>query len=121
MKKILLFAFLFLSNFIFGQTCGVPNVNLFGTTNITSTSAKPYWTAISGAASYKVQYRIRNVGASYSSSFSTTTNSITLTNLLPSTKYEFIVQTICTNGGSSLFSSSGWFTTLAGTSTLLSI
>ena len=116
MKKILLFIFLLLSNFIFGQTCSTPNVILFGTTSITSTSAKPYWTAVSGAISYKVQYRIRNIGASYSTSFTTTTNSITLNNLQPLTKYEFIVQTVCGNGGNSSFSPSGWFTTLVGTS-----
>jgi acid phosphatase len=98
------------------STCGVPNVNLFGTINVTSSSASPYWTAISGAISYNVQYRIRNIGASYSSSLNTAVNSITITNLQSSTNYEFIVQTVC-NSGSSAFSSSGWFTTSQSTST----
>lgn len=95
------------------SSCGTPNVSLFGTLNKTSNSAQPYWAAISGAISYNVQYRIRNVGASYSSSLNTVSPSITLTNLQPSTNYEFIVQAVCSSGPSA-FSSSGWFTTLAG-------
>ncbi|HNP98419.1 MAG TPA: fibronectin type III domain-containing protein, partial [Bacteroidia bacterium] len=95
-------------------TCGVPNVSLFGTSNKTSTSAQPYWAAVSGATSYNVEYRIRNSGAGYSAPISTTNTSVVLAGLQPSTNYEFIVQTVCVSG-SSAFSSSGWFTTLAAT------
>ncbi len=94
-------------------TCATPNLALFGTLNITSTSASPYWAAVSGALSYNVEYRIRNIGASYSSPLSTNVTSITLSNLQPSTNYEFIVQTVC-SAGSSAYSSSGWFTTPSG-------
>jgi len=101
-------------------TCGLPNVALFGTTQKTATSARPDWVAVSGAQSYNVQYRIRNIGAPYSTSINTSTNYIVLTGLQPSTNYEFIVQTVCTSG-SSTFSPSGWFTTLVGTSTTCDI
>ncbi len=99
-----------------GGTCGIPNINLFGTDQKTSTSARPYWSAVSGAISYNLQYRIRNVGASYSASLNTTNTFLVVSGLQPSTNYEFIVQTVCATGLGS-FSSSGWFTTLAGTTT----
>jgi|GEM_PF-555113 len=91
-------------------SCGVPNVALFETHNKTATSATPYWPKITGAVSYNVQYRVRNTGASYSASINTVPDSLILTGLTPATNYEFIVQTVC-SGSSSVFSSSGWFTT----------
>ncbi len=94
-------------------TCATPNVNLFGTTNITYNSANTYWTAIAGAISYNVQYRVRNVGASYSASINTATPNLNITGLQASTNYEFIVQAVCT-GGAGSFSPSGWFTTTSG-------
>lgn len=95
------------------STCAVPDVNLFGTTGITANTATPDWTAVSGANSYNVEYRVRNSGAAYSAPISTATNSTLLTSLQASTNYEFIVQSVC-SGATSAFSASGWFTTLAG-------
>lgn len=93
------------------QNCGTPDFLLFGTLH-TSSSSTPYWDSIPGATSYNVEYRIRNIGAAYSAPISTNTNSLLLTNLTPSTNYEFIVQSVC-EFGTSQFSPSGWFTTLA--------
>lgn len=118
MKRILL-ALIFIISCVmnvYSQSCGIPRSTLFGTTQKTATSARPDWAAVSGALSYNVEYRIRNVGASYSAPINTTNKYIVLTNLQPSTNYEFIVQTVCSSGLSA-FSSSGWFTTLAGSTT----
>ena len=97
-------------------TCGIPNVNLFGTRNKTSTSAEVFWVAIPGALSYNVEYRIRNSGASYSAPISTNSTFVVLSNLQAETNYEFIVQSVCAGNVTSSFSTSGWFTTLAGQS-----
>ncbi len=96
------------------STCAVPNYLLFGNRNKTSSSAEVFWVPVSGALSYNVAYRIRNINAAYSSPVNTTAAAIVLTNLQPSSNYEFIVQSVCA-GGQSAFSTSGWFTTLAPT------
>ena len=105
-----------LGNTTAASTCGIPDVNQFGTLNKTATSASPYWVGISGATSYNVEYRIRNIGAAYSAPISTSTTALTISGLQPSSNYEFIVQSVCPSGVSA-FSQSGWFTTLAGTGT----
>ena len=105
-----------IGNSTIASTCGIPDVNQFGTLNKTATSASPYWIAVAGATSYNVEYRIRNVGAAYSAPISTSTTALTITGLQASTNYEFIVQSVCPSG-TSAFSQSGWFSTIAGTST----
>ncbi len=105
---------------IVSSTCITPDVNFFGTRNKLATSTEVYWGAISGASSYNVSYRIRNSGAAYSSPVSSAATFLVLTNLVPSSNYEFIVQSSCGGTSLSAFSSSGWFTTAAsggGTST----
>lgn len=79
------------------------------TTNITNTSAKFNWGAVTGAVSYNVQYRL--VGATTWTSANTTTNSYTTPSTLTAAKtYEWQVQTVC-SGGSSAFTASTTFTT----------
>ena len=92
--------------------CDAPELAMFGTRNRTDVSTEVYWTAVSGADSYNVSFRIRNVGASYSTAINTTIESVILNNLQPSTNYEFIVQSVC-GSSEGPFSQSGWFTTLA--------
>ncbi len=84
---------------------------MFGTT-LTDSTATPYWNAVSGATEYNFRYRIRNAGQDYSNPVTISSTSITLSNLLSSTNYEFIVQSVC-QGDTSIYSTSGWFTTLA--------
>ena len=93
-----------------GVSCGVPNIAMFGTINITSASATVYWTAITGGLSYNVQYRIN--GTTTWSTVSVTAATANLSGLTASTQYEFQVQTVC-SGGNSAFSSSGIFSTTA--------
>ena len=91
--------------------CGTPDVLSFGSIP-TYNSVSVSWNAIAGATSYNVAYRVRNIGAAYSSATSTITNSYVIANLSPTTNYEFIVQSMCGTDTSS-YSSSGWFTTTA--------
>lgn len=98
-------------------SCSIPNVNYFGTRNKTATSVQVFWNSVTGASSYNVEYRIRNSGANYSTPFTTNLTYLDLNSLAPGTNYEFIVQSVC-SGGTSVFSTSGWFSTLAGTSTV---
>lgn len=89
-------------------TCGVATG--MSTTGIGSTTATLNWTAVSGATSYNVQYRI--VGAASWTPTTSTTNSKALTGLVASSNYEWQVQTVC-SGGSSAFTSSTNFSTTA--------
>ncbi len=88
--------------------CGSPTG--LNSTSITTTTATLAWTAVSGASSYNVQYRIVNAATWISTT--ATTNSKAITGLTASNNYEFQVQTVCTSGTSS-FTSSATFTTLS--------
>jgi hypothetical protein len=79
--------------------------------NITQTSADVSWGAVSGASSYTLQYK--PVSGSTWTQIVTASTSQALTLLDPNVQYEFQVQASCTNGGTSAFSSSSFFTTLS--------
>ena len=89
-------------------TCG--STTALAATSVTTASAVLNWIAVPGAINYSVQYR--QVGTTTWSSTTSTTNSVTVSGLLPATSYEYQVQTIC-SGGSSAYCSSISFTTLA--------
>jgi hypothetical protein len=78
--------------------------------NISYSSATIGWTAVTGAVSYNIQYRV--VGNASWLSTTSTTNTKSLTSLSASSNYEFQVQTVCASG-SSAFSSAANFTTTA--------
>jgi hypothetical protein len=77
---------------------------------ITTTSALVSWTAVTGAISYYIQYRVSGTGT-WSNTTSTTT-SVTISGLTPGTLYEVQVQTVCSITSSSLFTGSSVFSTL---------
>ncbi len=77
-------------------------------TSITTTTATLNWAAVSGAASYNVQYR--TVGAATWNSANTTSVSYAISGLTQGTSYEFQVQTVCASA-SAAFSASATFTT----------
>lgn len=82
--------------------------------SITATSARVFWTPVSGAQAYGVRYRTVNSGTWIT--VSTQSSFRLLTALLPSTTYEWQVQSICspnTVSGASVWSASAFFTTLA--------
>lgn len=89
-------------------TCDVPTG--LNATGVTSSAATLGWSAVSAATSYNIQYRAS--GTTTWTSTTSTTNSKALTGLTASKTYEFQVQTVCASG-SSAFSASGTFTTLA--------
>jgi len=80
-------------------------------TGITSTSATVSWSAVTGAASYKLQYR--PTGTTPWTSTGTTSTSVVLTGLTPATTYDYEVQTICTSSDSSGYTGITNFTTLS--------
>jgi len=86
--------------------CGIA-VGLYAS-SITSTSVMLNWSAVNGATSYVVQYRV--VGSGTWTPSTVSTNSQPLSGLIANTSYEFQVQTICPSG-SSAFSGSATFTT----------
>jgi len=86
-------------------SCGVPS-NLAATT--TTSSANLSWTAVFGAQSYNVQYRLSN-STTWTTS-STTTNSLALSNLPANTAYSYQVQAVC-SAATSAYSAAATFTT----------
>ena len=81
---------------------------------ITPTSATLGWTAISGAASYNVEYGTSLASLTLASA---TTNSFALTGLTASTKYYFEVQSVCGTNGTSSYSAVDSFTTTSNCAT----
>ncbi len=89
-------------------TCGTPAGN--ATSAISSSSATLSWTAVSGATSYTVSYKLSS--ASTFTTVSTTSASYSLTGLTASTSYDWNVQATC-NVGPSGNSSTLTFSTTA--------
>lgn len=88
-------------------SCGTPSG--LAASSVTSSTATVSWTAVSGATSYNVQFRI--VGTTTWTTGTVTTTSASLSGLTASSNYEWQVQANC-NGTLSAFAS-GAFTTLA--------
>ena len=95
------------------STCSIPTG--LASSAITSSGSTLAWTAVTGAASYSIQYRI--VGAATWTSTTSTTTSKALTGLTASSNYEFQVKTVCSATSSSAFTASATFTTTAATVT----
>jgi hypothetical protein len=89
-------------------TCSMPTG--MSTTSITTSSAVFSWTAVSGALSYNVRYKL--VTSSTWNNVSTTTASYSATGLVSNSNYEWQVQTVCSGGSSSMTGSTN-FTTVA--------
>ncbi|HKR05728.1 MAG TPA: fibronectin type III domain-containing protein, partial [Bacteroidia bacterium] len=87
-------------------TCDVPTGILI--TAVTSSSATVSWTAVAGAVSYIVQYRL--VGGTWNQ-VSTASATVNLTGLSTARTYECKVQTVCSSSSGN-FSESASFTTL---------
>lgn len=82
--------------------------------NVTTTGATLTWSAVSGATSYNVQYKTS--AAATFTTVSTSATSFTLSGLANNTTYNYQVQTVCSSGSSS-YTTTGSFTTLAVTTT----
>jgi hypothetical protein len=86
--------------------CEVPQS--IGVTSVTSSGAVLYWSNVTGAVNYIIQYK-KSTESAWTSASSTTSTKI-LSALSAGTTYNFRVQTICSEPGS--FSNTGSFTTL---------
>ena len=82
--------------------------------NITVSSATLDWNDISGATSYNIRYRVS--GTTTWTNATSSTSSLNVSGLASSTRYEFQVETVCSGGSTSSFSSSSTFAT-SGSST----
>ena len=89
-----------------GTSCDIPAG--LSTSSMGTSTATLNWNAVSGASSYKIQYRQSGVTAWTATT--SASNSKAITGLTASTSYEFQVQTVCA-AGSSVFSASATFTT----------
>ena len=94
---------------IAAATCAIPTG--LTASSITATTATLGWSAVSGVASYNVKYK-KTVDSLWISTTSTT-NSKAITGLVASTSYQFQVQTACTSTGTSSWTTSATFTTIA--------
>ena len=92
-------------------SCGNPTS--LNATSITTTGATLGWTAVSGATSYNVQYKL-STATTWTTTTSTTTSKA-LTGLTASSTYNYQIQAVCASGTSSYVAST--FTTTASTST----
>ena len=80
---------------------------------ITSSTATVSWTAVSGATSYTLEYKLGS--SSTWSTFSLSGTSVNFSSLSPGTTYNFAVQTVCSSG-TSAYTTASSFTTLTSTS-----
>ncbi len=78
--------------------------------SITSSSATVSWGAVSGAASYNLQYKT-SAGSTWTTVSGIATTSYNLTGLAASTTYNYQVQTVCSGSSTSAYSSPASFTT----------
>jgi hypothetical protein len=90
-------------------TCSAPSG--LTASSVTTSSATVSWTAVSGAASYTVQYKTSAATTWTTAASATTATSVSLSGLAASTTYNYQVSTNC-SGSSSAFTSAS-FTTAA--------
>ncbi len=90
--------------------CG--NVSGLTASAITTTSATVSWTAVSGALSYDVQYKLSS--ATTWTTVTATTNSRALTGLTAGSVYNYQVRAICTAGAGNYSAASSFTTTSSG-------
>jgi len=82
-------------------------------TAITSSSATLSWTAVSGAASYAVEYKLNSAATWNTAAAALTATSVNITGLTASSLYDYRVSTNCGTNGTSGFTSAQFTTTAA--------
>lgn len=92
--------------------CAIPTN--FSVSEISDFSAVVSWNA-TNADSYKIEYGLSGFPRGEGSFATTTTASITLTDLIAENNYQYYVQSICSGDNSSDFSAAQTFTTNAAT------
>jgi len=92
-----------------GSTCNVPTG--LAASNITSTTVTISWTAVSGAVTYDLRYKLTSSGTW--TTFNTTGTAVNFTGMTAGTSYDVSVRTNC-SGGSSAYSATVTFSTAGG-------
>jgi len=82
---------------------------------ITSSTATLNWTAVSGAVSYAVDYKLSTSTTWTSAATAATTTSVSISGLSAASLYDYRVSTNCGTNGSSSFTSAQFTTTAAST------
>ncbi|MBP5536481.1 MAG: fibronectin type III domain-containing protein [Bacteroidales bacterium] len=96
-------------------TCVPPNQLSANADSITLTTAYIGWQDNAGATQWLVEYGPTGFALGSGTTVSTTSNPFTLTNLLPSTYYEYVVRSVCSASDTSQYSSTrGSFNTACG-------
>ncbi|WP_207512944.1 reprolysin-like metallopeptidase [Longitalea luteola] len=101
-----------ISNINFTITSGSGCVSPAGLVayGITTTSANVRWTAVSGAVSYDVDYKLNTSATWINAATGTTDTAVALTGLTPGATYDYRVRTNCASG-SSAYSAAQFITT----------
>lgn len=92
-----------------GSGCGAPSG--LTASSITTTSATVGWTAVSGASSYNVDYKLSSASAWTNAATSTTATSVGLTGLTSGSTYDYRVRSNCSGDSSSAYTSAQFTTT----------
>lgn len=90
-----------------GSSCTSPSGLVAN--SVTTTSATVSWTAVSGASSYAVDYKLNSSSTWTSVATATTATSVNISGLTQATTYDYRVRTNCTSGSSAY--STAQFTT----------
>ncbi len=93
------------------STCNAPTG--LAASAITNTSATVSWTAVSGASSYAVDYKLNSASTWTSAATATTSTSVNLSGLTAASLYNFRVRTNCSSSNSAYTQAN--FTTTGGT------
>ncbi len=91
-----------------GGTCNTPAG--LASSSITNTSATVSWAAATGALSYNLQYKV-STSSTWTTVSGITGTSYNLTGLTASTTYNYQVQSACSGGSTSAYSTAASFTT----------
>jgi hypothetical protein len=92
--------------------CNAPSG--LASSSITTSGATVSWTAVSGAVSYDVDYKLTSSGTWTNAATATASTSVAISGLTASTVYDWQVRTNC-SGGSSSYSSAQFTTATAST------
>jgi hypothetical protein len=92
--------------------CNAPSG--LASSSITTSGATVSWTAVSGAVSYDVDYKLTTTGTWTNAATATASTSVAISGLASSTLYDWRVRTNC-SGGSSSYSSAQFTTATAST------
>jgi hypothetical protein len=93
-----------------GSSCNTPTG--LTSSSVTSTSATVSWGTATGATSYNLQYKV-STASTWTTKTGISTTSSNLTGLTPGTTYNYQVQSVCSGGTTSAYSTAASFTTTA--------